>query len=170
MAGGPLNNSIILDVTRYIHGIESVAKTADGGVATVLPEHLFYRDFEPEAAKLGLMLPCYTASKNLNTIGGMVGNNSAGEKTLFRYGKTEDFINELSVVFEDGNEYIVKPLSKAELDKKIAQKDFEGIPEDLGHRFQESGHVGCSRNQKYRKTPQDIICGMSGIRLRRCLT
>jgi FAD/FMN-containing dehydrogenase len=124
MAGGPLNNSIIVDVTRYIHGIESLTKTSDGGVSTILPG-TFYRDFEPEAAKLGLMLPCYTASKNLNTIGGMVGNNSAGEKTL-RYGKTEDFINELSVIFEDGKEYVVKPLTKTELDAKIAQKDFEG--------------------------------------------
>lgn len=55
----------------------------------------------------------------------MVGNNSAGEKTL-RYGKTEDFVTSLKVVFEDGNEYEVRPLSKPELDKKMVQGDFEG--------------------------------------------
>ncbi len=120
MAGGPINDSIILDITRYMHGIEHLG--SDG--ATVLPG-TFYRDFEPEADKLHVMLPCYTASKNINTIGGMVGNNSAGEKTLY-YGKMENYINELRVVFEDGNEYIVKPLSKTELDRKISQKDFEG--------------------------------------------
>ncbi|MDE1874799.1 MAG: FAD-binding oxidoreductase [Patescibacteria group bacterium] len=128
MSGGPLNDSIILDVTKYMRGIKSITKhptqtEMDSGEATVLPG-MFYRDFEPEAAKLGLLLPCYTASKNLNTLGGMVGNNSAGEKTL-RYGKTEDFIKQLRVVFADGNEYVVKPLSKAELDRKIAQNDFE---------------------------------------------
>jgi len=35
-------------------------------------------------------------------------------------------VNELRVVFSDGKEYTVKPLNKKELDKKIAQKDFEG--------------------------------------------
>ncbi len=120
MAGGPLNESIILDVTRYMHGIQAISKDE----ATVLPG-TFYRDFEPEAAKLGAVLPCYTASKNLNTIGGMVGNNSAGEKTL-RYGKTENFINSLKVVFSDGNEYVVRPLNKEEFQEKIIQQDFEG--------------------------------------------
>ncbi|MDO8579760.1 MAG: FAD-binding oxidoreductase [bacterium] len=120
MAGGPLNNSIILDTTRYIHGIKNLSDSE----AVVLPG-TFYRDFEPEAKKLGVMLPCYTASKNMNTIGGMVGNNSAGEKTLY-YGQMERYINSLKIVFEDGNEYIVKPILKTELDKKIAGADFEG--------------------------------------------
>jgi FAD/FMN-containing dehydrogenase len=120
MAGGPLNESIILDVTRYMHGIKEITKE----YARVLPG-TFYRDFEPEAAKLGVLLPCYTASKNLNTIGGMVGNNSAGEKTL-KYGKTEDYILELSVIFSDGNEYTVKPLDKEGLKEKLSQEDFEG--------------------------------------------
>ncbi|HEY4500595.1 MAG TPA: FAD-binding oxidoreductase, partial [Candidatus Paceibacterota bacterium] len=92
--------------------------------AVVLPG-TFYRDFEPLAIEFGVMLPCYTASKNMNTIGGMVGNNSAGEKTLY-YGQMEKYINSLKIIFEDGNEYIVKPISKTELDKKIAKTDFEG--------------------------------------------
>jgi len=33
---------------------------------------------------------------------------------------------QLKVVFADGNEYMVKPLNKEELDKKMAQNDFEG--------------------------------------------
>ena len=48
-----------------------------------------------------------------------------GERTL-KYGKTEDYILEAKVVFGDGNEYIVKPLNKNELEKKIAQEDYEG--------------------------------------------
>ncbi len=120
MTGGPLNDSIILDITRYMQGILSLHREQ----ATVLPG-TFYRDFEPQATKLGVMLPCYTASKNINTIGGMVGNNSAGEKTLL-YGQMEKYVKELKVVFEDGNQYIVKPLSKPELDGKMRQEDFEG--------------------------------------------
>jgi FAD/FMN-containing dehydrogenase len=55
----------------------------------------------------------------------MVNNNSGGEKNLL-YGKTEKYVLELKVVLSDGNEYVVKPLSKKELDRKIKQKNFEG--------------------------------------------
>ncbi len=120
MAGGPLNDSIIVDVTRYMHGIRELTRES----ARVLPG-TFYRDFEPEAAKLGVFLPCYTASKNLNTLGGMVGNNSAGEKTL-RYGKTEDYIQELSVILSDGNEYTIRPLDNEGLKEVLSREDALG--------------------------------------------
>ena len=86
---------------------------------------MFYRDFEKITLGKGLILPCYTASKSINAIGGMFGNNSAGERTL-KYGKTEDYILETKVVLSDGNEYVIKPLSQNELTKKITQSNFEG--------------------------------------------
>lgn len=52
-------------------------------------------------------MPSYTASKELNTVGGMVANNSAGEKSL-TYGKTERYVQELKVVLQDGVEYSFK--------------------------------------------------------------
>lgn len=119
MSGGPLNESIILDVSRYMHGF-----TIEGDVATVLPG-TFYRDFEPETLKLGLILPPYTASKSMNTLGGMVANNSAGEKTL-SYGKTDAYVNEIKMVLSDGNEYVFRPLTKNELEVKIRQGGVEG--------------------------------------------
>ncbi len=139
MSGGAIGESIIIDFTRYINTISKVEKVTPfeitpkypnaypveiSGVATVGPG-CFYRDFEGATLKQGLLLPCYTASKSLNAMGGMVGNNSAGEKTL-NYGKTEDYIKELQVVFADGREYTVKALNKKELYAKIAQGDFEG--------------------------------------------
>ena len=120
MSGGPLNSSIIADVTRHMSGIIKF----EGNEVVVLPG-TFYRDFEKETLARGLLLPSYTASKDLNTVGGMVANNSAGEKTL-RYGKTERYVKELKAVFSDGNEYTVKALSKPELDAKMAQRNFEG--------------------------------------------
>jgi FAD/FMN-containing dehydrogenase len=55
----------------------------------------------------------------------MVNNNSGGEKSL-EFGKTEDFVTQLQVVFADGKEYTVKPLNRRELVRKMAQKNFEG--------------------------------------------
>ena len=139
MSGGAIGESIVIDFTRYMNKIEKVDKVTPfsitpkypgAHVVTISGEAIvepgcYYRDFEPQTLAKGLLLPCYTASKSLNAIGGMVGNNSAGEKTL-NYGKTEDYIKELQVIFADGREYTVRPLTKKELYSKIAQGDFEG--------------------------------------------
>jgi FAD/FMN-containing dehydrogenase len=71
------------------------------------------------------MLGCVPVSRAINTIGGMVGNNSGGEQSL-RYGNADKTIREIKAVLADGNEYAFKPINKRELMVKIAQKDFEG--------------------------------------------
>ena len=120
MAGGAINDSIIVDFNRHFTAVEDVSPTQ----ARTQPG-VFYRDFEKETLKQNALMPSYPASRELCTVGGMVANNSGGEKSL-EYGKVKDFVNELKVVFSDGNEYTVKPITKAQLDKKMAQGDFEG--------------------------------------------
>ncbi|OGE30801.1 hypothetical protein A2631_03875 [Candidatus Daviesbacteria bacterium RIFCSPHIGHO2_01_FULL_44_29] len=120
MGGGAINDSIILEMTQYFNKIKEIG--AD--FATIEPG-VFYRDFEKESLKHDLLLPCYTASRELNTIGGMVANNSAGEKTLF-YGQTKDYVRSLKAILSDGNEYTFEALNKSELDQKMSQKNAEG--------------------------------------------
>ncbi len=120
MSGGSLNESIIADVTRHMNHVGDIK-----ALGTVVEPGVFYRDFEPKTLGKGLILPCFTASKNLNAIGGMIGNNSAGEKTL-RWGKMDHFVLGSKVVLSDGNVYEVKSLSQSEIAGKIAQNDFEG--------------------------------------------
>ncbi|MGB3945423.1 MAG: FAD-binding oxidoreductase, partial [Candidatus Saccharimonadales bacterium] len=120
MAGGAVNDSIIVDFAKHLNKIGKVTSTE----ASTQPG-VFYRDFEVETLKHGALMPSYPASRDLCTVGGMVANNSGGEKSL-EFGKVKDFVNELKVVFADGNEYVVKPLNKAQLDDKIAQGDYEG--------------------------------------------
>ncbi len=119
MSGAAIGESIIMDFSRYMNKLIKF----EGDVITVEPG-MFYRDFEKITLERGLILPCYTASKSLNAMGGMYGNNSAGEKTL-KYGKTEKYIHEAKVVFADGQEYIVKNLSSEELSQKINEGTFE---------------------------------------------
>ncbi|MES2213877.1 MAG: FAD-binding oxidoreductase [Patescibacteria group bacterium] len=120
MSGGSLNESIIVDVMKHMNHVGDIK--AEG---TVVEPGVFYRDFEPKTLEKSLILPCYTASKNLNALGGMIGNNSAGEKTL-RYGKMENFVLETKAIFSDGKEYTVRPLSRNELEAKMALPTFEG--------------------------------------------
>jgi FAD/FMN-containing dehydrogenase len=132
MTGGPLGESIIADVTKHLNKIGPIrtlprpfpGKAGIAAEVNVEPG-AFYRIFEKKTLERGLILPCYTASKNLAALGGMIGNNCAGEKTL-RYGKMEDFIRSAKWIFSDGNEYEVSPLSKSALAVKMSQGDFEG--------------------------------------------
>ncbi|HVX57305.1 MAG TPA: FAD-binding oxidoreductase, partial [Candidatus Saccharimonadales bacterium] len=120
MSGGAINDSIIVNFLEHFTKIEHVSHTG----AQAQPG-VFYRDFEPETLKHGALMPTYPASRDLASIGGMVNNNSGGEKSL-EFGKTEDFVTELRFVFADGVERTVKPLNKAGLAAKMGQKDFEG--------------------------------------------
>ncbi|MGI0133955.1 MAG: FAD-binding oxidoreductase, partial [Candidatus Micrarchaeaceae archaeon] len=120
MAGGAINDSVIVDFKKYFTKIEHVtpaeAQTQPG---------VYYRDFEKETLKHKALMPSYPASRDLCTVGGMVANNSGGEKSL-EYGKVKDFVKQLRVVFADGHEYMVKPLNRKELAVKMAQGDYEG--------------------------------------------
>ena len=120
MSGGAINDSIIMDFTRYFNEVGHITRTH----ASTQPG-VYYRDFEPRTLKHGSIMPTYPASRDLATVGGMVANNSGGEKSL-EYGKTKDFVDSLQMVFADGVERTVKPLTKTQLDKKMKQKDFEG--------------------------------------------
>lgn len=120
MSGGAINESIIMDFTRYMNTIIEVTDT----YATVQPG-CYYRDFEKETLKKNRIMPAYTASREICAVGGMVANNSAGEKTI-KYGKVEDYVQKLKVIFTDGQEYEVTKLTKSALEKKITESAFEG--------------------------------------------
>lgn len=122
MSGGAINDSIIVDFKKYFTGIEVIDE--DKMISRLQPGVLF-KDFDELAKQKGVLMPTYPASRDLCTVGGMVNNNAGGEKSI-EFGKTEDFVNELEFVFADGVKRIVKPLTKKELDVKMAQKDFEG--------------------------------------------
>jgi len=120
MSGGSINESVLVDFLKHLNKIEEVtshsARTQPG---------VFYRDFEKETLKKKALLPSFPASRELASVGGMVANNSGGEKSL-EFGKTENFVTKLDVVLADGKTYTLKPLNKKELEAKKAQKDFEG--------------------------------------------
>lgn len=120
MAGGAINDSVIVDFNRHLRKIVKV----DNRHAITEPG-VFYRDFEKETLKYGALMPTYPASRELASVGGMAANNSGGEKSL-EYGKTKDFVKSLKVVLADGHEHVIKPLKGDELKAKLKLKNFEG--------------------------------------------
>lgn len=128
MTGGAIGTSLILDFTRHMHGLADIVVDASipgqQGYADVAPG-MYYRDFEHATLARGLQYPAYPASRDLCAIGGIVANNSAGERSL-AYGQTVDWVRSLSVVLADGSACDIGPLDRAGLERKIAQQDFEG--------------------------------------------
>lgn len=118
MSGAAINDSIIVDFNRYLTEVISV----QDDIAVTQPG-AFYRDFDKKTG--AYELPSYPASRELCTVGGIINNNSGGERSL-QYGKTERYVPELKFVFADGVERVVKPLNRDELNAKMSQDDFEG--------------------------------------------
>lgn len=126
MSGGSLTESIQLDTSRYMNHILETGEgfaTSESGV--------FYRDFEAETLKKGYIMPSYPASRELCAIGGIVNNNSGGEKTL-TYGKTEKYVRSVRVVLSDGSVETFKKFTLSELTEKIKEESLSGkIHKDL---------------------------------------
>ena len=120
MSGGSINDSVIIDFTKYMNKVIEVTDEY-----AITQPGVFYRDLETETLKKNRIMPTYTASKNICAVGGMFGNNAGGEKSI-KYGKMENFVLETKMIFTDGNEYTVKPLNRQDLDAKMNQADFEG--------------------------------------------
>ncbi len=71
MSGGPLTESVVVSMTPHFDKVISINKDS-----AVVEPGVYYRDFEKQTLRHGLILPCYTSSRELCTIGGMVANNS----------------------------------------------------------------------------------------------
>lgn len=120
MGGGSINTSIIVAFGKYMNKFLGFGKNS----AKAEPG-MFYRDFEKETLKKNLIFPSYPASREICALGGIVNNNSGGEKSL-QYGKTEKYISKLKIVLRDGVEYEIKPLTESELKNKMKEKNLLG--------------------------------------------
>jgi FAD/FMN-containing dehydrogenase len=121
MTGGPLNESIIVSMTRYLNQ----AVYDESALEAVVEPGVYYRDFEKEMLPRHLTMPTYPASKTIAALGGMIMNNSAGERSL-RYGQIREFVKTVDVVLSDGKTYTFGPLVEDQLREKLALPNFEG--------------------------------------------
>ena len=115
MSGGALTDSIVLSFSKYFNNIISINKDLkEAQVET----GVYYRDFEKETLKSSLILPSFPASREICAIGGMVSNNSGGEKSL-EYGKTEKYVKELEVILSNGEIVNLKVIKEKDLINNI---------------------------------------------------
>jgi FAD/FMN-containing dehydrogenase len=129
MSGGPLTTSVLAVFPKYMNKVIEVG-TDDRGSFAITEPGVYYRDFEKETMKTGYLLPSYPASRGICAMGGIVANNSGGERTL-EFGKTEKYVEEMEVVLSDGTITNFAALTPTELEEK---KKLEGLEGDIYRR------------------------------------
>lgn len=120
LGGGSLTDSIVIDMCSHINNIGEVKVTKDKITIACEPGAM-WRDVEKRLKRHDAYIPSYTSSKDICSIGGSIGNNAAGPDSL-RYGHCADWVEELEVVFTDGNTYTVKPLTFKQYKTLIKEK------------------------------------------------
>ena len=130
LAGQTVGEGIVIDFSKYMTKIlefneqERWVRVQPGLIRDELNDAM---------AKYNLHFAPDPATASRANVGGMVGNNSSGTKSIL-YGKTVDHILEAKVLLADGTELLLKELSREEFKQKAQQQDREG---EIYRNFQE---------------------------------
>src|SRR5262249_22625514 len=106
LSGQTVGPAVVIDFSKYLNRIgvvdreQGVVRVESGVVLDRLNAHL---------KPLGLMFGPDVSTSDRATIGGMIGNNSAGARSL-RYGKTVDHVRSVEAVLADGTKIPVGPV------------------------------------------------------------
>lgn len=122
LAGQTIGPGLVLDLSRHMHQILDI--DVDARVARVQPG-VVQDQLNRAAAPHGLMFGPDTSTSNRATIGGMLGNNSAGSGSV-RYGMTIDHVRGLDVVLSDASRAHFAPLDAAERIRRAQLPTLEG--------------------------------------------
>jgi FAD/FMN-containing dehydrogenase/Fe-S oxidoreductase len=122
LSGQTVGAAIVIDFSKYLTRIGIVDRDAmsvwvePGVVLDQLIAHL-----QP----LGLMFAPDVSTSDRATIGGMIGNNSAGARSL-RYGKTVDHVLALEALLADGSAARFGAMTPQALEAQCARSDLLG--------------------------------------------
>jgi FAD/FMN-containing dehydrogenase/Fe-S oxidoreductase len=122
LSGQSIGPGIVLDCSKYLNTILDM----DAGArrARVQPG-VILDQFNRALAPRGLQFGPDVATASRANLGGMIGNNSAGSRSIV-YGKTVDHVRRLGVVLADGTAAEFGPVSAVEWATKAATCSLEG--------------------------------------------
>jgi FAD/FMN-containing dehydrogenase/Fe-S oxidoreductase len=122
LAGQTVGHSIVLDFSKYMQNVLEVNKEE---LWCCVQPGLVQDELNAYVRGMGLQFGPDTSTSNRATIGGMIGNNSAGAHSL-TYGKTLDHVIELTVLLSDGSETVLKDFTPDAVEKKSRVDTIEG--------------------------------------------
>jgi FAD/FMN-containing dehydrogenase/Fe-S oxidoreductase len=122
LAGQTVGRAIVMDFSRHMTRIIDI--DAERNMARVQPG-VVQEQLNLAAARHGLVFGPDTSTRNRATLGGMIGNNSAGSQSV-RYGMTIDHVLSLDVVLSDASRSTFGPLTAGELERRAAVPTLDG--------------------------------------------
>jgi FAD/FMN-containing dehydrogenase len=122
LSGQAIGPGVVLDCSKYLNRVGEVDVT--GRRVTVQPG-VVLDQLNRELAPFGLMFGPDVATASRATLGGMIGNNSAGSRSVV-YGQTVDHVRGLTAVLSDGAVGAFGPLTAAEYERKLELRTREG--------------------------------------------
>lgn len=122
LSGQSIGPGIVLDCSKYLHDIIDLDPAAR--VVRVQPG-VILDQLNRAAAVHGLQFGPEVATASRANLGGMIGNNSAGSRSIV-YGKTIDHVRRLGVTLADGSAMEAGPLSLADWQRKESLRTLEG--------------------------------------------
>jgi len=121
-SGAAIGEGLLLVFPAHLNKLlELDTKT---GEVTVEPG-LNYGKLQQVLLTHDLFIPVSPSSMEYSTIGGAIGNNAGGDRSI-KYGKTLDYVKSLKVVLSNGDLIETKRVSKRELNKKMGLSTLEG--------------------------------------------
>ncbi len=122
LAGQTVGRAVVIDTSRHMDAIVDV--DAEARAARVQPG-VVQDDLNRAAARHGLLFGPDTSTSSRATLGGMIGNNSAGSGSV-KYGMTVDHVASLEVVLSDGSTATLGVRDDSELRRRAAAGSLEG--------------------------------------------
>ncbi|MFJ5948325.1 FAD-binding and (Fe-S)-binding domain-containing protein [Streptomyces noursei] len=122
LAGQTVGAGLVLDFSRHLDRITDLDPAAR--TARVQPG-VVQDQLNRAAAAHGLVFGPDTSTSNRATLGGMLGNNSAGSGSL-RHGMTIDHVLALEVVLSDGTSARLAPVTEPERARRAARATLDG--------------------------------------------
>ncbi len=122
LAGQTVGRAVILDCSRHMNAIASI--DPDRREVVVQPG-VVQDELNLALAPHGLRLGPDTATSNRATLGGMIGNNSCGARSIV-YGKMVDHVRSLRLLLAGGEELSVGPQDEAALARARGESSREG--------------------------------------------
>jgi FAD/FMN-containing dehydrogenase/Fe-S oxidoreductase len=155
LSGQSIGSGVVIDCSKYLNrilDIDPVARIArvQPGVVLdqlnrALAEHNLF--FGPEVS---------TASRA--NLGGMIGNNSAGSRSIV-YGKTAEHVRSLDVILADSSQTVFAPLDRSEWQRRSALRSLEGTI------YRSVGQVVAENAEEIRRRFPNIPRRVSGYNL-----
>jgi FAD/FMN-containing dehydrogenase len=148
MSGGPLTESYVVDMSRHINHIGAVDVA---GRSVWVQGGTMHPEVEKATHPKNLLFAPYTSSRDICGIGGMIGNNASGEKSV-KYGPTSSNVGNLKVLLSDGEVYEFGPLTAKQVEHKKQLASFEGkIYRELTKLIDDNWHLIDQKHPRTKK-------------------